>query len=176
MLKAISDQRKTDRLAEGLARLGLFAQHLDTPLAGACAIGPGPLICNSLAYGLVLFAPIRVYRYRGRDGGPCGPIRPRTGRLHRWGCGPVCGAVLYIGLLLYVGRGEFLNMPNEAWFSGAHVRGADDQLCEGLCRSPRHCDGSVDLKRWAGSWRGWNGYSFLCRNVSRLFNTEWLMR
>ena len=84
--------------------------------------------------------------------------------------------LLYLGLLLYVGRGEFLNLPNEAWFMvlmfGAlmtsFVRAYADH--RGIVKDP------VELKRMGGLLERLERLMLLYAGmVLGLFNTEWMM-
>jgi phosphatidylglycerophosphate synthase len=84
--------------------------------------------------------------------------------------------LLYIGLLLYVGRGEFLNLPNEAWFMvlmfGAlmtsFVRAYADH--RGIVTDPD------ELKRMGGLLERLERLMLLYAGMFLgLFNTEWLM-
>jgi phosphatidylglycerophosphate synthase len=84
--------------------------------------------------------------------------------------------MLYLGLMLYLARGEFLSIPNEAWFMvlifGAlmtsFVRAYADH--RGIVTDP------AELKRMGGLLERLERLMLLYAGMFLgLFNTEWLM-
>ncbi len=139
-------------------------------------MGLAALVMHQLAYGLVLFAlsafidivdgtVARVTNQATDKGAFIDGVVDRYVEL-----------LLYLGLLLYVGRGEFLNLPNEAWFMvlifGAlmtsFVRAYADH--RGIVKDP------VELKRMGGLLERLERLMLLYAGMFLgLFNTEWLM-
>jgi phosphatidylglycerophosphate synthase len=176
MLKANLRSEKTDRLAGGLARLGLSPNTWTLLSLVPALLGLAALIMHQLAYGLVLFALSAFIDIV--DGTVARATNQATDRgafidgvVDRY-----VELLLYIGLLLYVGRGEFLNMPNEAWFMvlmfGAlmtsFVRAYADH--RGIVTDPD------ELKRMGGLLERLERLMLLYAGMFLgLFNTEWLM-
>jgi phosphatidylglycerophosphate synthase len=176
MLKANLRSEKTDRLAGGLARLGLSPNTWTLLSLVPALLGLAALIMHQLAYGLVLFALSAFIDIV--DGTVARATNQATDRgafidgvVDRY-----VELLLYIGLLLYVGRGEFLNLPNEAWFMvlmfGAlmtsFVRAYADH--RGIVTDP------VELKRMGGLLERLERLMLLYAGMFLgLFNTEWLM-
>jgi len=117
MLKANLKTEQTDRLVQGLAHLGLSPNgwtllSLVPAAAGLAALAAA----HSLVAGLVLFV------LSGFIDMVDGAVARATGQASARGAfidGVVDRYVellLYLGLLLFVGRGEFLGLPNELWF------------------------------------------------------------
>jgi phosphatidylglycerophosphate synthase len=176
MLKANLRSEKTDRLAGGLARLGLSPNTWTLLSLVPALLGLAALIMHQLAYGLVLFALSAFIDIV--DGTVARATNQATDRgafidgvVDRY-----VELLLYIGLLLYVGRGEFLNLPNEAWFMvlmfGAlmtsFVRAYADH--RGIVTDPD------ELKRMGGLLERLERLMLLYAGMFLgLFNTEWLM-
>lgn len=176
MLKANLRSEKTDRLAGGLARLGLSPNTWTLLSLVPALFGLAALIMHQLAYGLVLFALSAFIDIV--DGTVARATNQATDRgafidgvVDRY-----VELLLYIGLLLYVGRGEFMNLPNEAWFMvlmfGAlmtsFVRAYADH--RGIVTDPD------DLKRMGGLLERLERLMLLYAGMFLgLFNTEWLM-
>jgi phosphatidylglycerophosphate synthase len=176
MLKANLRSENTDRLAGGLARLGLSPNTWTLLSLVPALFGLAALIMHQLAYGLVLFAlsafidivdgtVARVTNQATDKGAFIDGVVDRYVEL-----------LLYLGLLLYVGRGEFLNLPNEAWFMvlmfGAlmtsFVRAYADH--RGIVTDPD------ELKRMGGLLERLERLMLLYAGMFLgLFNTEWLM-
>ena len=176
MLKANLRSEKTDRLAGGLARLGLSPNTWTLLSLVPALLGLAALIMHQLAYGLVLFALSAFIDIV--DGTVARATNQATDRgafiygvVDRY-----VELLLYIGLLLYVGLGEFLNLPNEAWFMvlmfGAlmtsFVRAYADH--RGIVTDPD------ELKRMGGLLERLERLMLLYAGMFLgLFNTEWLM-
>ena len=176
MLKANLRSEKTDRLAVGLARLGLSPNTWTLLSLVPALLGLAALIMHQLAYGLVLFALSAFIDIV--DGTVARATNQATDRgafidgvVDRY-----VELLLYIGLLLYVGRGEFLNLPNEAWFM-VLIFGA---LMTSFVRAYADHRGIVtdpdDLKRMGGLLERLERLMLLYAGMFLgLFNTEWLM-
>ena len=176
MLKANLRSEKTDRLAGGLARLGLSPNTWTLLSLVPALLGLAALIMHQLAYGLVLFALSAFIDIV--DGTVARATNQATDRgafidgvVDRY-----VELLLYIGLLLYVGRGEFLNLPNEAWFM-VLMFGA---LMTSFVRAYADHRGIVtdhdELKRMGGLLERLERLMLLYAGMFLgLFNTEWLM-
>jgi phosphatidylglycerophosphate synthase len=176
MLKANLRSEKTDRLAGGLVRLGLSPNTWTLLSLVPARFGLAALVMHQLAYGLVLFA---LSAFIDIVDGTVARITNQATDRGAFIDGVVDRYVellLYIGLLLYVGRGEFLNMPNEAWFMvlmfGAlmtsFVRAYADH--RGIVTDPD------ELKRMGGLLERLERLMLLYAGMFLgLFNTEWLM-
>jgi Phosphatidylglycerophosphate synthase len=176
MLKANLRSEKTDRLAGGLARLGLSPNTWTLLSLVPALLGLAALIMHQLAYGLVLFALSAFIDIV--DGTVARATNQATDRgafidgvVDRY-----VELLLYIGLLLYVGRGEFLNLPNEAWFM-VLIFGA---LMTSFVRAYADHRGIVtdpdELKRMGGLLERLERLMLLYAGMFLgLFNTEWMM-
>jgi archaetidylinositol phosphate synthase len=176
MLKANLRSEKTDRLAGGLAWLGLSPNTWTLLSLVPALLGLAALIMHQLAYGLVLFALSAFIDIV--DGTVARATNQATDRgafidgvVDRY-----VELLLYIGLLLYVGRGEFLNLPNEAWFM-VLMFGA---LMTSFVRAYADHRGIVtdhdELKRMGGLLERLERLMLLYAGMFLgLFNTEWLM-
>ena len=176
MLKANLRSEKTDRLAGGLVRLGLSPNTWTLLSLVPALLGLAALIMHQLAYGLVLFALSAFIDIV--DGTVARATNQATDRgafidgvVDRY-----VELLLYIGLLLYVGRGEFMNLPNEAWFM-VLIFGA---LMTSFVRAYADHRGIVtdpdDLKRMGGLLERLERLMLLYAGMFLgLFNTEWLM-
>jgi phosphatidylglycerophosphate synthase len=176
MLKANLRSEKTDRLAGGLVRLGLSPNTWTLLSLVPALLGLTALVMHQLAYGLVLFA---LSAFIDIVDGTVARITNQATDRGAFIDGVVDRYVellLYIGLLLYVGRGDFMNLPNEAWFMvlmfGAlmtsFVRAYADH--RGIVTDPD------ELKRMGGLLERLERLMLLYAGMFLgLFNTEWLM-
>ena len=176
MLKANLRSEKTDRLAVGLARLGLSPNTWTLLSLVPALLGLAALIMHLLAYGLVFFALSAFIDIV--DGTVARATNQATDRgafidgvVDRY-----VELLLYLGLLLYVGRGEFLNLPNEAWFM-VLIFGA---LMTSFVRAYADHRGIVtdpdELKRMGGLLERLERLMLLYAGMFLgLFHTEWLM-
>lgn len=176
MLKANLRSEKTDRLAGGLAALGLSPNTWTLLSLVPALLGLVALAMHQLAYGLVLFALSAFIDIV--DGTVARVTNQATDRgafidgvVDRY-----VEVMLYLGLLFYLGRGEFLGIPNEAWFMvllfGAmmtsFVRAYADH--RGIVTDP------AELKRMGGLLERLERLMLLYAGMFLgLFNTEWLM-
>ena len=115
MLKATLRSEKTDRLAGGLAAIGLSPNawtliSLVPALAGLVA-----LVMHQLALGLAMFA---LSAFIDIVDGTVARVTNQVSDKGAYIDGVVDRYVelmLYLGLLIYIGRGEFFGLPNEVW-------------------------------------------------------------
>jgi phosphatidylglycerophosphate synthase len=115
MLKATLRSEKTDRLAGGLAAIGLSPNawtliSLVPALAGLTA-----LVMHQLALGLAMFA---LSAFIDIVDGTVARVTNQVSDKGAYIDGVVDRYVelmLYLGLLIYIGRGDFLGLPNEVW-------------------------------------------------------------
>ena len=176
MLKANLRSEKTDRLAGGLARLGLSPNTWTLLSLVPALLGLAALIMHQLAYGLVLFALSAFIDIV--DGTVARATNQATDRgafidgvVDRY-----VELLLYIGLLLYVGRGEFLNMPNEAWFMVLMFGALMTSFVRAYADHRGIVTDHVDLKRMGGLLERLERLMLLYAGMFLgLFNTEWLM-
>lgn len=116
MLKANLKSEETDRLVRGFAALGLSPNGWTLLSLVPAVAGMAALSLHSLAAGLALFV------LSGFIDMVDGAVARATGQSTTKGAfidGVVDRYVelmLYLGLLFFLGRGEFLFLPYEAWF------------------------------------------------------------
>jgi len=177
MLKANLKTEQTDRLLQGLSRLGLSANGWTLLSLAPAAAGLAALAAaHSLTAGLVLFA------LSGFIDMVDGAVARATGQASTRGAfidGVVDRYVellLYLGLLLFLGRGEFLGLPNELWFMllifgaimTAFVRAYADH--RGLVKDEQ------ELKKMGGLLeRGERLLLIYAGMAAGIFDPEWLM-
>lgn len=176
MLKATLRTEQTDRLARGLARLGLSPNAWTLLSLVPAAAGLAALAEHSLIAGLVLFV------LSGFIDMVDGAVARATGQVSAKGAfidGVVDRYVellLYLGLWYYLGRGEFLGLQREVWFMlllfGAlmtsFVRAYADH--RGVVKDER------ELKKMGGLLeRGERLLLIYAGMVAGIFNPEWLM-
>ena len=176
MLKATLRSEKTDRLAGGLAAIGLSPNawtliSLVPALAGLTA-----LVMHQLALGLAMFA---LSAFIDIVDGTVARVTNQVSDKGAYIDGVVDRYVelmLYLGLLIYIGRGEFLGLPNEVWivlliFGGlmtSFVRAYADH--RGIVKDPG------ELKRMGGLLERLERLMLLYFGMFLgLFNSQWLM-
>jgi len=176
MLKATLRSEKTDRLAGGLAAIGLSPNawtliSLVPALAGLTA-----LVMHQLALGLAMFA---LSAFIDIVDGTVARVTNQVSDKGAYIDGVVDRYVelmLYLGLLIYIGRGEFFGLPNEVWivlliFGGlmtSFVRAYADH--RGIVKDPG------DLKRMGGFLERLERLMLLYFGMFLgLFNDQWLM-
>ena len=176
MLKATLRSEKTDRLAGGLAAIGLSPNawtliSLVPALAGLVA-----LVMHQLALGLAMFA---LSAFIDIVDGTVARVTNQVSDKGAYIDGVVDRYVelmLYLGLLIYIGRGEFLGLPNEAWivlliFGGlmtSFVRAYADH--RGIVKDPG------ELKRMGGLLERLERLMLLYFGMFLgLFDIQWLM-
>jgi phosphatidylglycerophosphate synthase len=176
MLKATLRSEKTDRLAGGLAAIGLSPNawtliSLVPALAGLTA-----LVMHQLALGLAMFA---LSAFIDIVDGTVARVTNQVSDKGAYIDGVVDRYVelmLYLGLLIYIGRGEFLGLPNEVWivlliFGGlmtSFVRAYADH--RGIVKDPG------ELKRMGGLLERLERLMLLYFGMFLgLFDIQWLM-
>ena len=176
MLKATLRSEKTDRLARGLASLGLSPNAWTLISLVPALAGLWALVMHHLALGLVLFA---LSAFIDIVDGTVARVTNQVSDKGAFIDGVVDRYVellLYLGLLIYVGRGEYLGLPNEAWivlliFGGlmtSFVRAYADH--RGIVKDPG------ELKRMGGLLERLERLMLLYFGMFLgLFNIQWLM-
>ena len=176
MLKASLRSEKTDRLAGGLAAIGLSPNawtliSLVPALAGLTA-----LVMHQLALGLAMFA---LSAFIDIVDGTVARVTNQVSDKGAYIDGVVDRYVelmLYLGLLIYIGRGEFFGLPNEVWivlliFGGlmtSFVRAYADH--RGIVKDPG------ELKRMGGLLERLERLMLLYFGMFLgLFDIQWLM-
>ncbi|MDD5256254.1 MAG: CDP-alcohol phosphatidyltransferase family protein [Methanothrix soehngenii] len=176
MLKATLRSEKTDRLAGGLAAIGLSPNawtliSLVPALAGLTA-----LVMHQLALGLAMFA---LSAFIDIVDGTVARVTNQVSDKGAYIDGVVDRYVelmLYLGLLIYIGRGDFLGLPNEVWivlliFGGlmtSFVRAYADH--RGIVKDPG------ELKRMGGLLERLERLMLLYFGMFLgLFDIQWLM-
>lgn len=176
MLKATLRSEKTDRLAGGLAAIGLSPNawtliSLVPALAGLTA-----LVMHQLALGLAMFA---LSAFIDIVDGTVARVTNQVSDKGAYIDGVVDRYVelmLYLGLLIYIGRGEFFGLPNEVWivlliFGGlmtSFVRAYADH--RGIVKDPG------ELKRMGGLLERLERLMLLYFGMFLgLFDIQWLM-
>ena len=115
MLKATLRSERTDRLAGGLAALGISPNAWSLISLLPAIAGLFALVMHHLAIGLAMFA---LSAFIDIVDGTVARVTNQVTDKGAFIDGVVDRYVelmLYLGLLIYVGRGEFLGLPNEAW-------------------------------------------------------------
>ena len=176
MLKATLRSEKTDQLAGGLAALGISPNAWTLISLVPALAGLWALVMHHLALGLVLFA---LSAFIDIVDGTVARVTNQVTDKGAFIDGVVDRYVelmLYLGLLIYVGRGEFLGLQNEAWivlliFGGlmtSFVRAYADH--RGIVKDPG------ELKRMGGLLERLERLMLLYFGMFLgLFNTQWLM-
>jgi phosphatidylglycerophosphate synthase len=176
MLNAPLRSEKPDRLAGGLAAIGLSPNawtliSLVPALAGLVA-----LVMHQLALGLAMFA---LSAFIDIVDGTVARVTNQVSDKGAYIDGVVDRYVelmLYLGLLIYIGRGEFLGLPNEVWivlliFGGlmtSFVRAYADH--RGIVKDPG------ELKRMGGLLERLERLMLLYFGMFLgLFDIQWLM-
>ena len=176
MLKAKFKSEQTDRLAAGLAALGLSPNawtmiSLLPALAGAAA-----LIEGRLGWGLVLFSlsafidivdgtVARVTHQSSKKGAFLDGIVDRYVEL-----------LLYLGLMLYLGRGEFLGLPHEVWFKLLFFGSLMTTFVRAYADHRGMVKGEEALKRMGGLLERFERLMLLYAGMFLgLFETRWLI-
>ncbi|MDD1740966.1 MAG: CDP-alcohol phosphatidyltransferase family protein [Methanothrix sp.] len=176
MLKARFKPEQTDRLAGGLAALGLSPNAWTLLSLLPAVAGMAALIHGRLGWGLLLFSLSAFIDIVD------GTVARVTGQASIKGAfidGVVDRYVellLYLGLLFYLGSGQFLGLPRELWFMllifgslmTTFVRAYADH--RGLVK------GEAELKRMGGLLERFERLMLLYAGMFLgLFDPEWLM-
>ena len=176
MLKANLRSEKTDRLAKGLVALGISPNTWTLISLVPALAGLAALVMHQLALGLVMFA---LSAFIDIVDGTVARVTNQVTNKGAYIDGVVDRYVelmLYLGLLIYVGRGEFIGLPNEAWFMilifgglmTSFVRAYADH--RGVVKDPR------ELKKMGGFLERLERLMLLYFGMLLgLFNEPWLM-
>ena len=176
MLKDTLRSEETDRLAGGLAAIGLSPNAWTLISLVPALAGLWALVMHQLALGLAMFA---LSAFIDIVDGTVARVTNQVSDKGAYIDGVVDRYVelmLYLGLLIYIGRGEFLGLPNEVWivlliFGGlmtSFVRAYADH--RGIVKDPG------ELKRMGGLLERLERLMLLYFGMFLgLFNSQWLM-
>jgi len=176
MLKSKLKSEQTDRLAAGLAVLGLSPNAWTMLSLVPALAGIAALIEGRLAWGLVLFSlsafidivdgtVARVTHQASKKGAFIDGIVDRYVEL-----------LLYLGLMLYLGRGEYLGLPHEVWFMLLLFGSLMTTFVRAYADHRGMVKGEERLKRMGGLLERFERLMLLYAGMFLgLFNTEWLM-
>ena len=176
MLKARFKPEETDRLAGGLAALGLSPNAWTLLSLLPAVAGMAALVYGRLGWGLLLFSLSAFIDIVD------GTVARVTGQASIRGAfidGVVDRYVellLYLGLLLYMGRGEFLGLPREIWFMLLFFGSLMTTFVRAYADHRGLVKGEAQLKRMGGLLERFERLMLLYAGMLLgLFNTEWLM-
>jgi len=176
MLKARFKPEETDRLAKGLAALGLSPNAWTLLSLFPAVAGMAALIQGRLAWGLLLFSLSAFIDIVD------GTVARVTGQASIKGAfidGVVDRYVellLYLGLLAYLGRGEFLGLPREIWFMLLFFGSLMTTFVRAYADHRGLVKGEAELKKMGGLLERFERLMLLYAGMLLgLFNTEWLM-
>ena len=176
MLKARFKPEETDRLAGGLAALGLSPNAWTMLSLFPAMAGMAALIQGRLGWGLLLFSLSAFIDIVD------GTVARVTGQASIKGAfidGVVDRYVellLYLGLLAYLGRGEFLGLPREIWFMLLFFGSLMTTFVRAYADHRGLVKGEAELKKMGGLLERFERLMLLYAGMLLgLFNTEWLM-
>ena len=176
MLKARFKPEETDRLARGLAALGLSPNAWTLLSLLPALAGMAALIYGRLGWGLLLFSLSAFIDIVD------GTVARVTGQASIKGAfidGVVDRYVellLYLGLLLYMGRGDFFGLPREIWFMLLFFGSLMTTFVRAYADHRGLVKGEAELKRMGGLLERFERLMLLYAGMLLgLFNTEWLM-
>ncbi len=176
MLKARFKPEETDRLAGGLAALGLSPNAWTLLSLLPALAGMAALIYGRLGWGLLLFSLSAFIDIVD------GTVARVTGQASIKGAfidGVVDRYVellLYLGLLLYMGRGDFFGLPREIWFMLLFFGSLMTTFVRAYADHRGLVKGEAELKRMGGLLERFERLMLLYAGMLLgLFNTEWLM-
>ncbi len=176
MLKAMFKSEQTDRLAAGLAALGLSPNAWTLLSLVPALAGMAALVEHRLAWGLVLFSLSAFIDIVD------GTVARVTGQASRKGAfldGIVDRYVeflLYLGLLIYMGRGEFLGLPYEVWFMLLFFGSLMTTFVRAYADHRGMVKGEEELKRMGGLLERFERLMLLYAGMFLgLFDSQWLM-
>ncbi len=176
MLKAIFKSEQTDRLAGGLAALGLSPNawtllSLAPALAGMAALMDGRLGIGLVLFSLSAFLDIvdgtvaRVTNQSTAKGAFLDGVVDRYVEL-----------LLYLGLLFYLGRGEFLGLAYEIWFMLLFFGSLMTTFVRAYADHRGIVKGEAELKKMGGLLERFERLMLLYAGMFLgLFNTQWLV-
>jgi phosphatidylglycerophosphate synthase len=176
MLKARFKPEQTDRLARGLAALGLSPNAWTLISLLPAVAGMAALIQGRLGWGLLLFSLSAFIDIVD------GTVARVTGQASIKGAfidGVVDRYVelfLYLGLLLYLGRGEFFGLPREVWFMLLFFGSLMTTFVRAYADHRGLVKGEAELKRMGGLLERFERLMLLYAGMLLgLFDPQWLM-
>jgi len=176
MLKATLRSEKTDRLAGGLAAIGLSPNAWTLISLLPALAGLWALVMHQLALGLAMFA---LSAFIDIVDGTVARVTNQVTDKGAFIDGVVDRYVelmLYLGLLIYVGRGEFLGLPNEAWIVILVFGGLMTSFVRAYADHRGIVKDAGELKRMGGLLERLERLMLLYFGMFLgLFNIQWLM-
>lgn len=176
MLKAKFKSEQTDKLAGGLARLGLSPNAWTVLSLVPALAGMAALVYGRLAWGLVLFS---LSAFIDIVDGTVARVTHQSTTKGAFIDGVVDRYVemlLYLGLLVYVGRGEYLGLPNEVWFMLLFFGSLMTTFVRAYADHRGLVKGEAELKKMGGLLERFERLMLLYAGMFLgLFNTSWLM-
>ena len=176
MLKANLRSEKTDRLAGGLAAIGLSPNAWTLISLVPALAGLWALVMHQLALGLAMFA---LSAFIDIVDGTVARVTNQVTDKGAFIDGVVDRYVellLYLGLLIYVGRGEFLGLPNEAWIVILVFGGLMTSFVRAYADHRGIVKDAGELKRMGGLLERLERLMLLYFGMFLgLFNIQWLM-
>ena len=176
MLKAKFKSEQTDRLAGGLACLGLSPNAWTVLSLVPALAGMAALVYGRLAWGLVLFS---LSAFIDIVDGTVARVTHQSTTKGAFIDGVVDRYVemlLYLGLLVYVGRGEYLGLPNEVWFMLLFFGSLMTTFVRAYADHRGLVNGEAELKKMGGLLERFERLMLLYAGMFLgLFNTSWLM-
>lgn len=176
MLKATLRSERTDRLAGGLAALGISPNAWSLISLLPAIAGLFALVMHHLAIGLAMFA---LSAFIDIVDGTVARVTNQVTDKGAFIDGVVDRYVelmLYLGLLIYVGRGESLGLPNEAWIVLLIFGGLMTSFVRAYADHRRIVKDPGDLKRMGGFLERLERLMLLYFGMFLgLFNDQWLM-
>jgi len=176
MLKARFKPEQTDRLAGGLAALGLSPNAWTLISIVPAVVGMAALMDGRLGWGLVLFSLSAFIDIVD------GTVARVTGQASIKGAfidGVVDRYVellLYLGLLFYLGRGEFLGLATEVWFMLLFFGSLMTTFVRAYADHRGLVKGEAELKKMGGLLERFERLMLLYAGMFLgLFNMQWMM-
>ncbi|MGV8176008.1 MAG: CDP-alcohol phosphatidyltransferase family protein [Methanothrix sp.] len=176
MLKARFKPEQTDRLAGGLAALGLSPNAWTLISIVPAVVGMAALMDGRLGWGLVLFS---LSAFIDIVDGTVARVTGQTSIKGAFIDGVVDRYVellLYLGLLFYLGRGEFLGLATEVWFMLLFFGSLMTTFVRAYADHRGLVKGEGELKKMGGLLERFERLMLLYAGMFLgLFNAEWLM-
>jgi len=176
MLKATLRSEKTDRLAGGLAALGLSPNAWTLISLLPALAGLWALVMHHLALGLAMFA---LSAFIDIVDGTVARVTNQVTVKGAFIDGVVDRYVelmLYLGLLIYVGRGEYLGLPHEAWIVLLIFGGLMTSFVRAYADHRGIVKDAGELKRMGGFLERLERLMLLYLGMFLgLYNIQWLM-
>jgi len=176
MLKAKFKSEQTDRLAGGLAAIGLSPNAWTLLSLAPALAGMAALMDGRLAWGLVLFSlsafldivdgtVARVTNQSTAKGAFLDGIVDRYVEL-----------LLYLGLIFYLGNGKFLGLAYEIWFMLLFFGSLMTTFVRAYADHRGIVKGEAELKKMGGLLERFERLMLLYAGMFLgLFNTQWMI-